>query len=209
MPADRVGQTQDLIRSDAISNSRLRPFRQGHLDGLCALYAIVNAFRLCLGDHPLYDEIWPELFAYLVDGLASETHFASVALGGIPAHAMNGILGNATAFVKDEYGIELIVERPIKARDQLSAKEVLTRLDALSQHPNTALLLWLKIDEKIRHWTVIEKVRPSSLSLLDSAGYRSFRRSDFQMTYEPARRRDDRSITIMKPRRIFLIRRSA
>src|SRR4051812_41665778 len=100
MPAERISQTQNFITSDPTSNIRIRPFRQGHLDGLCGLYAIVNAFRFCLGDHPLYELIWPELFAYLVDGLASETDFASIILSGIPAHAMNGLLWNATRFLK-------------------------------------------------------------------------------------------------------------
>lgn len=207
MPAEQIGQTQDLIPSGAISTIQVRPFRQGHLDGLCALYAVLNAFRLCLGDHPLSDQIWPALFGYLVDGLASETEFASLTLNGVPATAMNGLLGNATAFMKDAYGIELIVHRPIDGRERLSAKEVLTRLGALSRHPKTALLLWLKLDSQIRHWTVVEKVRARSLSLIDSAGYPRLKRSDFRMTYEPARRRDDQCSIILKPRRIFLIRR--
>src|SRR5436305_9582191 len=44
----------------------LSPYRQGRLDALCGVYAIINALRRCLGANPSYDEFWPDLFEALL-----------------------------------------------------------------------------------------------------------------------------------------------
>ena len=45
-------------------SSRLKPYRQGQLDGLCGIYATINAIRLALGERgdQFSKEDWRELF---------------------------------------------------------------------------------------------------------------------------------------------------
>jgi hypothetical protein len=207
MPPHMHGQAPGSLTRKKIPIIRIQPYRQGRFDGLCALYAIVNTFRVCLGDHPRYDEIWPELFSFLVDGLASEVNFAEIMLSGLPPKAVPIVLANAIRFLNEERGVELTLERPFHLGEKPSKRALLAKLRVLSRRQNAALLIWIKLEGLIRHWTVINAVRARSVSLYDSAGYCRLRFSEIQMSYESTATQPGKYSAIIKPRRVFLVER--
>jgi hypothetical protein len=183
----------------------MQPFRQGRFDELCSVYAIINALHLTVGDAPHYDGAWPELYSLLITQLDCEADLASFVLNGVPAQTVGRLLDLAVRSLNDEFGLALSVERPIDRHERLSAREVLKRLATLSRRRHSAVLLWIKQDRHIRHWTVLAKANARGCTLFDSAGGRSIPHTACRMSYEPARSGNDEAV--IKPRRIYLIQR--
>jgi hypothetical protein len=206
MAANRSRRTAGSRRPKP--SRRMQPFRQGRFDELCSVYAIINALHLTVGDAPHYDGAWPELYSLLITQLDCEADLASFVLNGVPAQTVGRLLDLAVSSLNDEFGLELSVEWPIDRHERLSAREVLKRLATSSRRRrHSAVLLWIKQDRHIKHWTVLVKANARSFTLLDSAGGRNIPYAACRMSYEPARAGKDEAV--LKLRRIYLIRRGS
>jgi hypothetical protein len=88
--------------------SRLKPYRQGQLDGLCGIYAIVNAIRLALGERgdQFSKEDWRELFCALLVG-ADEIVGTATVVGGIDTRPLAKLLKLVVRHMADEHEVAL------------------------------------------------------------------------------------------------------
>ncbi len=145
-----------------------RPFEQGDLDGLCGVYAVVNATRLAARPHRrLSAADCADLFAALLAELADEGRLRGFVAAGLGPRVMNRLLRKAGRWLRKRHGLALEVSRPFAKRGQPEPEECLRVLAGHLARPGTAAIVGS--DE---HWTVVRAVTPRRLLLADSAGRR-------------------------------------
>src|SRR4051794_35479936 len=100
---------------------RLNPYRQGRLDGLCGVYALINALRLLC---PRLDEDACErAFCALIRARARQTSSPlTVISGGLSQRELLRLLGPWQRFAATEFGITLAVSRLKVAEPQAYAR---------------------------------------------------------------------------------------
>src|SRR5215204_6001316 len=89
---------------------RLKPYRQGRLDGLCGVYSLINALRLLC---PRLDEDACErVFFALIRARARQAASPlTVVSGGLSRRELLRLIGCWQRFAAKEFGIALTVNR--------------------------------------------------------------------------------------------------
>src|SRR5690242_10153207 len=109
---------------------RLRTYRQGEFDGLCGVYAIINAVRLAAAAYRhLPRSACAELFATLTAELDGREGLHATMTDGIVPQQMARLLACADAWLQGEYRLVLQVRRPF-VRHGIDAEQSLRRLGA-------------------------------------------------------------------------------
>ena len=161
----------------------LRPFRQGDLDGLCGIYAIVNAIRWALGtSSDLDDEDWQALFASLLRAAEKQSGTASAVTSGINTRPLRSLMRKAADYMADQHGLELKLSRPLKGKRKASLKRVIAELRRQADRPQTAVLIGL--GGHLVHWSVVASVNAHFISLFDSSGHRRIRLDNCRAPHE-------------------------
>ena len=175
-----------------------RAYEQGDLDLLCGLYAVVNAVRHTLGPCAPFrgrDCLW--LFGQLVERLNKEKLLARSLVRGMTARQVSLLLHESRGLVAARYGVTFDVVRPrVRVRRVPQLKRFVRR--ALAR-PGTAVLMRFT-----DHWSVVRRVTPVSLRLLDSAGYHRVRDDDLLLGRP--RRPADRDKDYVVTSTIYLLR---
>src|SRR5829696_5914780 len=93
-----------------MARRQLTPYRQGRLDGLCGVYALINALRLLC---PRLDEDACErAFCALIRARARQTASPlTVIHGGLSRRELLRLIGFWQRFAAREFGIALAVSR--------------------------------------------------------------------------------------------------
>src|SRR5215217_1160720 len=147
-----------------------KPFEQGDLDGLCGVYAVVNAARLAAHPHRrLSAADCRGLFAALLAELAEEGRLRGFVAAGLGTRVLARLLRRAGRWLRKHHGLALEVRRPFAKRDQPQPEACLQTLAEHLARPGTAAIVGS--DE---HWTVVRAVTPKRLLLADSDGRRHF-----------------------------------
>jgi hypothetical protein len=147
-----------------------KPFEQGDLDGLCGVYAVVNAARLAAHPHRrLPAAECRGLFAALLAELAEEGRLRGFVAAGLGNRVLARLLRRAGQWLRKRHGLALEVRRPFAKRDQPGPEACLRALAEHLARPGTAAIVGS--DE---HWTVVRAVTPKRLLLADSDGRRHF-----------------------------------
>jgi hypothetical protein len=167
-----------------MARRRPQPYQQGQLDGLCGLYATINAIRLALGERgdQFSKQDWQELFGALLVGVDETVGAAAVVSSGIATRPLARLLRLAVRHMADEHEIDLAISHPFSLQERASVREVVGRLADLSREPHTAVLL--SFAGHLSHWSVLKKVGRRSLKLFDSSGHARVRIATCRMSYE-------------------------
>jgi hypothetical protein len=149
--------------------SKIQPYRQGELDGLCGLYALINGIRLATCDQT--SEFDHDVWRNLLEALLSETDLAKAAVEvvarGIDFRALYELAKAAQRHMAANHRVEVTITRGLRAEVQC-LDTVLNCLAVLSIQARTAVLM--ELTGRMRHWTVVAGVGRKSLKLLDSSG---------------------------------------
>jgi hypothetical protein len=175
-------QTRRRSGGDA-ARSRLKPFRQGELDGLCGIYAIVNAMRLAASGADLNNKAWRRLFAALMAEADDVVGAAAMASYGLDTRPLGKLLKFAAKNLSIEHGLEIAVSRVAKKQDRVDKPQLLQLLTSISQEPRSAALI--AVTGRMNHWTVLKSVARTSLELFDSDGYARVKLTNFVLPKEP------------------------
>lgn len=144
------------------------PFQQGNLDGLCGVYAIINAARLLAQRRRLPKAVWLELFEALTERLQDDGALSDAVPNGIATRQLRGLLAHACTWLATEHDIQLVTSRPFMKRRSLpfadAADELRERLILDGDRRTVAIL------GTTEHWTVVRSVGQVHLNLYDSAG---------------------------------------
>ncbi|MBM1172324.1 hypothetical protein [Microvirga arabica] len=161
---------------------RRRAYRQGDLDGLCGVYAIVNALRYVLR---LRDEQCKQLFAKLIKALEQDSPCLHKSLlRGLywcQLKRLVAVAGKGRCGDRDL----TFQAHPLRLKqDQHTLPDLWA---ALEQELGPACVAIVGITGATDHWCVVYQVTPKTLWLLDSDGGTYMRRS--RCTVRPARTR--------------------
>ena len=150
---------------------RLQPYRQGRLDGLCGVYALINALRLLC---PRLDEDTCErVFCALIRARARQKCSPlAVISGGLSRRDLLRLIGRWQRFAAKELGITLSVSRLKVSRPTLRS---IWRALRTALHGGDVAIIGL--DGVERHWTVAYAATKRTLRLVDSCGLRVIFRS--------------------------------
>src|SRR3954452_12710134 len=151
---------------------QLKPYRQGRLDGLCGVYALINALRLLC---PRLDEDGCErVFCALIRARARQKCSPlAVISGGLSRRELLRLLGPWQRFAAKEFGITLTVSRLNVSEPSLRGiwRSLCRTLDG-----NRSVAI-LGLDGVERHWTVAYVATERTLRVADSSGLRVIFRS--------------------------------
>ena len=103
------------------------PFRQGELDGLCGIYAIINAIRLVLGPRAslLKPADWHELFVVLLESIDGPIGAAHAAANGIETKPLRSLLRVASLHLVAELDLTVRAAPMFPRNDRPSFAELL------------------------------------------------------------------------------------
>ncbi len=149
----------------------LPPFRQGQLDGLCGIYAIINAARLVLGQTAATLNIndWYSLFGTLMYSADDHYGAANAAASGIGTKAFRKVLKSAVRHFHEEHGMRLYAGTLLPRRQRPTFLEFLDALRDTLAEPNRTVIVEIK--GALSHWTVVRAISETSFQLFDSSGY--------------------------------------
>jgi hypothetical protein len=164
--------------------ARLRPFRQGHLDGLCGIYALINGIRLATTDHlDLTRDEWRDVFAWLLAKADDDLDPADLVTGGIGPRRLIGFAHHAIDHFAHHHGLKLAVSRPLVGLHRPPGPKLVAKLCSLVGQPGSAILIRLSGD--FDHWTVVRSVGHRYLNLFDSCGFQRIRIDRCRARHEP------------------------
>lgn len=133
-----------------------KPFEQGKLDGLCAVYSIINATKIISNTT---DKQCEELFKKIILFLAKNYDLPSLIVDGIYSPILTKILIE----VKD-----LIPNRamPFRKRKNLSLDIFWNEMIQFLSYPKRAILIGM--EGRHDHWTLATSITDRQINLFDS-----------------------------------------
>ena len=170
-PHDQFGHHLELRQPSG--RSSLLPYHQGHLDGLCGIYAIINAVRLATADRlALSHDHWTGMFTCLVGEAEKTLNLTGLVATGLGTRQVMKLARYAAELVT-AYGIGLTVNRPLLRSPVLPIDGLIEQLRHLLEYPGSAVLIG--IGGKLDHWSVLSSVSGHYLNLFDSGGFQRIR----------------------------------
>jgi hypothetical protein len=140
----------------------MKPFRQGDLDGLCGVYAVLNALK-ALGyreNHEGWQVILSEIITYLHESKESTFFFTD----GINTPDMSRILKHIACLNRD-----IVYSKPFHSKADITLSEL---WDTLSLYLNSKIhrtaILCVQ-GHHCGHWTVVSSLSKKRITFFDSS----------------------------------------
>lgn len=153
------------------------PFRQGSLDSLCGLYALINALRLAQSKGAFKARIdWHLVFRDLLEALDRKWWLRDIVYDGMDTKELQFCLTTAKAYLWRRHRILMQVAWPWKKKQRLTLTPELQKLRLMLERPNTVAMLSYSL-KAYDHWSVIQEIRQDCIILCDSLGNRPLRLS--------------------------------
>lgn len=157
----------------------MKPYEQGGLDGLCAIYSIVNAVRIVSS---ISDTEAKALFRRILEHLEQTHDLSRVLSEGIGLVTIGGILGKVVG--------DLIPHRsmPYKNRPNTPLDEFWSEMTTfLESDSQRAILIGLG-GPMWDHWSIIHEITPRQVRFFDSHKLRHLNRNRCTTTRITSRR---------------------
>ncbi len=139
--------------------SRIFPLLQGHLDGLCGVYSIINATHCVMGSRN--DEEVQKLFLDIVKYLQERKRGLDFFVDGITIKDIGCTLRDVVEPV-----FPIVRSKPLAKQAGLSLEGFWDHMSDFLAVPNRAIILGLK--GKYDHWSVVKSITDNRLLLMDS-----------------------------------------
>jgi len=167
-------------------HGRPAPLQQGELDGLCGLYAIINAIRWSVGERGgLVGRQVDNLFGWLIEEVERTAGgMAAVALG-IHDRPLIAIARASERLLADEFGFRVRVSHPFRPRPPATVAELVRVVRAATERDQVAFLIGLK--GRYLHWSVCVGATRHHLVLYDSADIHRLRISCCRLDHQRRR----------------------
>lgn len=171
------------------------PRPQGHFDGLCGPYAVINAIA-DLFPRGFKEQERP-LFEALI-GSMNERMFRAALLRGTSVNDMRRLMRIAAGFVGERGLGEIRWSNPFRTEAPERIDRFWNRLGERVEAGRSVAILAIERPEQ--HWTVGTVVKPSTIRLKDSARMKELRRGTCTVGLTGTKRR-------LNPRETFVVRR--
>ena len=150
-----------------------KPFRQGKLDHLCGLYALINGLRRARHGHYAVNEAADqEVFKTMVEALDGHCRPSELLCQCLSAAAFEICLQALQASLLAEQGLHLTAIWPLRDRQMMDIAEIADLVRAHLARYGTSAVLQFMTPSHI-HWTVIDVVTYDRLIFADSAWFTS------------------------------------
>ena len=146
----------------------MKPYEQGALDGLCAVYSIVNAARIISG---LGEEESKELFKEIILYLEKTNDLSRILVSGIGLTTIGGILGDVVG-ERIRYRSMPFKQYPDTPLDDFWSE----MMDFLHKGENRAILIGLG-GPAWDHWSIVESITEKQIRFFDSYKLKRLNRS--------------------------------
>lgn len=136
------------------------PYRQGELDGLCGIYALVNAVDYLCG--PLTKRKARKLFEQVLTHLESRGPLTPRCTWGTTIHEIGGVLKYV---ICTQYPIKRY--KPFHKQSIVSHEVYIRTLSDFLAQPNT--IVFLILYGHFNHWTLVKRITKKTLMTHDSS----------------------------------------
>lgn len=144
----------------------LKPLRQGELDGLCGLYAGINALRLLFAaERPLSRRQVKALFETGIVHLADIAPLPAAIVGGLEHQTWEGLLQALVTEVTRMTGRTILVTRPLRKVTHPSRSKTFDAMESAIRGMHPVLI---ELSGVHQHFTVVCGYSASRLVLFDS-----------------------------------------
>lgn len=141
-----------------------RPLRQGEMDELCGVYAILNAIRLLAPKAPVRDtEV--EIFGLLVDKLSKKQPVSELLWDGVKFNDMEKLAGEAIKYSAKHLDCDIQCRRLPRRPSPKTLDEYWEYVRIEVKKGAVAIIRLKKIHD---HWTLVRNATPKRFSLFDS-----------------------------------------
>lgn len=154
--------------------TRVKAWQQGYLDGLCAVYAILNATRR-LYPNRATEDVLTKMWRAIIEGLGTE--IGPILLDGTSRDQVSDLIRRANAFVRAEALGEIHAFQPFRNRKVADLQDYWDDMAAYLAPTRRVAIIGL--GKPWEHWTVITSVTAKAVNFHDSYGIRVFPRSRF------------------------------
>jgi hypothetical protein len=155
----------------------MRPATQGTFDGLCGVYALLNALDPA-GLRLARSKLHRDLFVKLTHAL-SASRLRAAMHGGL-THIDLQVAGKlAFYWLREVHGVTLVVDRPFSRCRFANLEAYFACLNETIGNGGGVIIRFRT--SSMSHWTVVSAVSPRTLHLRDSLGWRQIRTSKFEM----------------------------
>jgi hypothetical protein len=137
----------------------MKPYEQGALDGLCAVYSIVNAVRIISGTS---EEESKELFKEIILYLERTHDLTKILLSGISLQTIGGILSDV---VGDRIGNRSM---PFKQRPETPLDEFWAEMMSFINGGGKKTILIGVGGPMWDHWSIVESITEKQIRFFDS-----------------------------------------
>lgn len=153
---------------------QMKPFRQGDLDALCSVYAVINAARLAVGPSRLSHDDWLQVFHTALSVLKERDVLYEVMVDGSGMGLVRWMLKAVQGDLASRWGIHLDISRPFIGKPP---PRPIALAKCMARHIETGGSAIIHLRGQHHHWTVVDEVKPRILSLFDSDGMKQLRLS--------------------------------
>ena len=145
----------------------IRPLEQGNLDGLCGLYAIINAVRVAVyPELTLSNSVSKRLFECGLILLGRKKKLRHTIVNGID-HALWLVMCRAVVAEAEKItGYRLVVSQLFRHERSWHTRDVIRGI-ASSVRRNQPVIICL--EGRLDHWSVVTQCTPTRFNLFDSA----------------------------------------
>jgi len=146
----------------------MKPYEQGALDGLCAVYSIVNAGRIISG---LSDEQSRELFKQIITFLEQSHDLGKVLVSGLDLNTIGAILNDVTG--------DLIRHRsmPFKHYPDTPLEEFWSEMMRFINGEGRRTILIGLGGHQWDHWSIVDSITEKQIRFFDSLKLKRLNRS--------------------------------
>ncbi len=145
----------------------LKPQRQGHIDGMCAAYAVLNACKLLFEHSERTDA---QLFKALCEGISDL--FPKIVYDGTEVVGVRRLLDAAKLWTARVHKRELVWSQPLRRQKVATVDEFFdiarSELRPLDGDPRAIII---GLGKPWEHWTVLRGVRGGRATYFDSWGF--------------------------------------
>lgn len=139
------------------------PYKQGNLDGLCGVYAVINAIGSILPENNL-DKFLPELFNVCINKLDRRTKLAKTIINGMSISMIKEMLNDCMEYMNDRY----ILKYKCICEDRKRIDGIINDIkNSLSNNKNIAIIIGITCED-FSHWTTINKKFIKTIKFYDS-----------------------------------------
>ena len=173
----------------------MRPLKQGTLDALCGIYAIVNALEQ-VGVGGPRSALHQELFEKLI--LALTPHqLRSGLICGLDADDLQYASRKAFRWLRRTHDVDLRLRIPFLDQEYENASDYVNAIREQSEERQRAVIICVEVPGR-SHWTILRSVQGRWVYVRDSGRMRRLDLTRFQLGRGPYRFLPADTIVIMR-----------